>query len=258
MGAGVICIKGSTNQCVANPLLCSNKEYCVELEDKDMTWEAMQEKEGYGYACIKKNIFEQVKILTPYCNFYRSKHNMKTKPINGLDYCCYQHLICSNKNKEPGGYLFKNRPCYCIPQFRKCLIKQKAIRKVKNIADGLLPIVGSIRVCSMDETGQCDPRRKESCQKGDLIDPNVAHCRVNCRTGPLLPIEIRSCRIRRCSPQNNLRAQRVIDVPYYRESSRCDAVDKLPVKCGFKNTRCVCDGKPSYTHFTDRCRCQYW
>ena len=183
---------------------------------------------------------------------------MLTKPVNALDYCCYNHLICRRKNAVYGGYLFQSRPCYCHVEFRKCLIKQKSYRNMKNFADALTPIVESIKICSMEDSGPCDPRKPATCQKGDLISASIAHCRVNCKTGPLLPIEIRSCRIRQCVPHRHIATQRIIDVPHHRESSRCDAVKGLPVTCGFKNTRCVCDGKPDATYFTDRCRCQYW
>ena len=95
------------------------------------------------------------------------------------------------------------------------------------------------KVCSMDDSGKCNPKIPSSCEKGDLIDKEIAHCKVNCKSGPLLPIELRSCRIRKCIPPNNLKQSRIIDVPYYKESSRCDAMKGLPVECGLEQTRCV-------------------
>lgn len=259
----VTCAGGSINQCVANPTLCeSDDAFCVELEDKDSSWKSGEEVVGDGFSCIKKKVFKQLQILAPFCNFNRTDHVLTGKsfrrPGNNLDYCCYQHLVCVRRKDMIGGYLFKNRPCYCNLEFLKCLKKERKNVKLVTYADSLIQVIRHIRVCSIDDTGKCNPKNPLTCEKGDLISPSLAHCKVNCKTGPLLPIEKRACRIRKCTPPNNLKYSRVIDVPYYKESSRCDAVQGLEVTCGMEHTRCVCDGLPTDRKFTDRCRCQYW
>lgn len=255
-GMSVKCVSGSVNQCVANPTLCGPDRTCVELEDEAVLWKANTEKEGDGFACIARTVLTQLVAAAPFCDLKTNWQltDMQRIPSNAVDICCYNQLICHEK----GGHIFRRRPCYCAVEFRKCLLKMVNEQKYKNIIEGLLPAVNSIKICNMDEKGLCDPRMKGTCTKGDLISQAIAHCSVNCRTGPLLPIELRSCRIRQCIPHNNVVGTRVVDAPFHRESSRCDAVKDLPVTCGFRNTRCVCDGKPSVDHFTDRCRCQYW
>ena len=84
----------------------------------------------------------------------------------------------------------------------------------------------------MNDTGKCNPIKPVHCIKGDLICPSIAHCKINCKSGPSLPIEKRSCKIRQCTlPHNSLRV-RVIDPPQHHESSLCDPVKGLPLECG--------------------------
>jgi len=268
----VTCQGGTINHCVVNPKLCKSKEYCVELEDKDMTWERDEEKEGEGFACIAKDVAAMLPEA-PFCNFRGIRANMRTAPFDGVDKCCYHHLNCGLQDRTvdqvasgSSDYLFGNRPCYCNVEFRNCLMKVAEERKgkkedkMKAMATALVSIVDKISICSMDDSGRCDPRKPDTCNKGDLISQDMAHCKVNCKTGPLLPIEHRACRIRQCHPKNNVKegGGRIVDVTYHHESSRCDAVKGLPVRCGMKQTRCVCDGKPTTKYFTDRCRCQFW
>ena len=253
------CGGGSISHCIVNPTLCAADEKCVELEDKGMEWKRGEERVGEGFSCINKNTADDLPE-TPFCNFQREFKNMKLKPLNGVDKCCYHHLLCATQQNSIG-YLFGNKPCYCNVDFRHCLSKQTSHtnKKLRGIAKALVKIVDEIKICTMDDSGKCDPRKSESCSKGDLIDPSIAHCKVNCATGPLLPIELRSCRIRQCHPKNSKgRRGRIVDVTLHQESSRCDAVKDTPVQCGFEHTRCVCDGQPTTPFFTDRCRCQYW
>merc|ERR1712136_682742 len=65
----VTCKGGTLNQCVVNPKLCKSQEYCVELEDKDMTWERDEEKEGQGFACIAKDVARMLSAA-PFCDFW--------------------------------------------------------------------------------------------------------------------------------------------------------------------------------------------
>ena len=235
--------------------------YCVELEDRGLRWTQGKEVEGEGFACINKALFKGVKELAPYCDFNNTdipvSGSSAKRPKKGIDTCCYQYLVCVKRGDKVGGYLFKMRPCYCRELFKKCLIEEKGDRKFRPFANALIEIVDSIKECTMTD-GKCNPLQPQTCQKGDLIDPSLAHCKVNCKTGPLLPIQFRSCRIRKCKPMNDMDGKRVIDITYHKESSRCDSVPNLLISCGLHHTRCVCDGEPTIMSFTDRCRCQYW
>ena len=259
------CAGGSLNQCLVEPTLCQSKNsYCVELDDEDSSWSKGSAEVGNGFSCINKPVFHRLIKQAPYCNFNKTDHVVFPsrrgfrKPGTYLDYCCYSHLVCTKEGGQAGGYLFKNRPCYCNLLFRKCLLSLKNDFGLWKSAKSLVPIINDVKICSIDDSGKCFPLKPETCNKGDLIAPSIAHCKVNCKTGPLLSIELRSCKIRKCIPPNNLATNRVIDVPFYRESSRCEPVSGLLVDCGMKHTRCVCDGKPTTRQFTDGCRCQYW
>ena len=125
----------------------------------------------------------------------------------------------------------------------------------------LLKVLDKVSHCEMDDGQRCDPTRPWTCRKGDLIRPNLAHCKIDCSTGPLLPIYLRACAIRQCkAPFQERTVNRVVDVPRNEESSLCRPVKGLPVECGAlgTDTRCVCDGKPTGSDFTDHCRCQFW
>ena len=263
-GSYVLCAGGTVNQCTIKPDLCESiNSYCVELDDKAETkWDVGPGNEGNGFLCIDKLLFENLNREAPYCNLNMTNIVLQgvgfRVPLDGPDYCCYAHLVCVKKGDKLGGFLLKPRPCYCLSEFKKCLSSIRSNNRLKNLADSLITVLSKILDCTFDDTGKCNPKVQSSCEKGDLIDPKIAHCKINCLTGPMLPIEIRSCRIRRCTPPNNLNGARVIDVPFYLESSRCDFVENLPIECGYENTRCVCDGLPPGTAFTDGCRCQYW
>jgi len=259
----VQCKGGSVNQCHGNPRLCEEyNSYCVELDDRDTKWQLKNEIEGEGYACISKDSFDNMIGVAKYCNFNVTDHKVTgggvRRPEKGLETCCYQHLVCANNNKGLGGYLFRERPCYCNTEFKKCLMKQQDNVQYRSIANNIITILDFIKYCQMDDSGKCDPLKPGSCTKGDLIDPSIAHCRINCKTGPLLPIQLRACRTRQCTPIHALPHKRNIDITHFTESSRCDAVPKLPVSCGEHHTRCACDSQPTVDYFTDKCRCQYW
>lgn len=261
----VQCVGGSINQCLIEPTLCQSTEgYCVELDDHNVLWSKGNAEIGMGFSCLKKTTYKQLVKQAPYCDFDKTDHIVLpsdtgfVKPGTFLDYCCYSHLVCEKEGHPLGGYLFKERPCYCNTLFRKCLLDLKNDFSLWKIAEAMTFVIEDVKLCSLDDTGKCNPLKPQTCNKGDLIAPSIAQCKVNCRSGPLLDIEKRSCKIRKCIPPNNLPNNRVIDVPFYKESSRCDPVPGLFVLCGMEQTRCVCDGKPTSRYFTDGCRCQYW
>jgi len=258
------CHGGSVNQCIANPTLCLDQaSYCVEMDDtEEVVWKNKLEKIGEGFACIKKTTFDKFSNNAPFCNFNKTNHVVLpgkgfVKPGSNLDYCCYRYLICVSKGDNLGGYLFKERPCYCTAGMRKCLKDLETDYSLWEDARELLAVVDEVKICTFDDSGRCNPLTPVLCQKGDLISKVTAHCKVNCATGPLLPIEKRSCLLRKCIPPNNRYDWRVIDVTNYRESSRCEPVKNLPLDCGMKHTRCVCDGMPDDKK-SDGCRCQFW
>lgn len=259
----ISCPGGSLNHCLANPKLCEDtKGYCIELSESNHEWIVGGETVGNGFACFKKEIYDNMAVSAPYCDFDQTDHILVGKesrrPGNNLDYCCYRHLICVRRKEKLGGYFFKKRPCYCNFELKKCLQKLQSNARVGLYAQEMLSVINHVKECSMDDSGLCDPFKPVECNKGDLIDPSIATCKVNCKSGPLLPIELRSCRIRKCVPPNNRPNVRIIDVTDHRESSRCDPVKGLPLECGLHHTRCVCDGNPTVPYFTDGCRCQFW
>ena len=124
-----------------------------------------------------------------------------------------------------------------------------------------MKVLDKVSHCDMDDGKRCDPTRPRTCRKGDLIKPSLAHCKIDCSTGPLLPIYLRACAIRQCKiPYQERTATRIVDIPRNEDSSLCGPVKGLPVECGARgtDTRCVCDGKPAKSGFTDKCRCQFW
>ncbi|XP_065645956.1 uncharacterized protein LOC124811942 isoform X2 [Hydra vulgaris] len=261
-GSSLLCTDGSVNQCTISPSLCQSiNSYCVELIDTPNTqWTIGSGVEGYGFICIEKSLFNSINNLAPYCNLNITNQVIKSDfriPYDGIDYCCYAYLTCVKKGDKVGGFLLKPRPCYCLTEFKKCLLSIKIVRQ-KDFALSFFTFLNKIAGCTFDDSGKCNPQTPSTCEKGDLINPKYANCKINCLSGPLLPIEIRSCRIRKCIPPNNFIGMRILDVPNPFESSRCDSVKDLPIECGFSGTRCVCDGQPSGDVFTDGCRCQYW
>ena len=93
-----------------------------------------------------------------------------------------------------------HRPCHCNTDFRKCLQRYGKIAVCKDLAEAVLRAVNQLKNCEIRDGTACNPNNPKTCRKGDLIDPKYAHCRVNCKTGPLLPIGQRMCRIRQCKP----------------------------------------------------------
>lgn len=256
--------KPGVNQCRANPGLCVDEEnMCIELYDNNMGWSIGNEKEGDGFACISTDTVKSLKDNTHYCDVSMETFTRigGVEPRNELDLCCYRMLTCAGGESIPSkGTVFSYRPCYCNVEFRKCLLEVAHDLKYKKKAQDMIRVVDSITHCSIDDGEQCDPARPWTCKKGDLINPKIAHCVIDCKTGPLLPIWARACAIRQCRPPHHQDHLRIVDVPLIEESSICKPVEKLPVVCGNRdtNTRCVCDGKPNRADFTDRCRCQYW
>lgn len=252
------------NQCKANPSLCEDVgKLCVELSDHNPQWILGGEKDGNGFACMTSNTIEQLKLTTHYCDVTKVIFDGKlnSKPTNDIDVCCYRMLTCAGGvTLPPKGGIYSYRRCYCNVEFRKCLLSLAHNPKYKSAVREMARAVDNVTDCIMDEGRRCNPTEPETCHKGDLISPNIAHCKVDCKTGPLLPIWARACSIRQCKPPNYKTYIRVIDVPNQEESSICRPVKKLTVLCekAGTNTRCVCDGKRPSKVFTDRCRCQYW
>ncbi|XP_032219215.1 uncharacterized protein LOC116602160 isoform X2 [Nematostella vectensis] len=252
------------NHCRANPSLCEDEgKVCIELTDSYDNWSFGNEKQGEGFICMSPSTVDQLQLTTHYCDVTSAKHagKLESRPANALDTCCYRMLTCAGRESHPvNGTLFSFRHCFCNVEFRKCLLALGHNPKYKTAVKELVRGIDNVTECFMDEGKKCDPTQPKTCRKGDLISPNVAHCTVDCKTGPLLPIWARSCSIRQCKPPNHKPYLRVIDVPDHRESSICKPVLNLPVECAKRgtNTRCVCDGKPKGAGFTDRCRCQYW
>lgn len=256
--------KPGVNQCRANPGLCVDEgNMCIELYDNNLSWSIGNEKEGDGFACISTDTVKSLKDNTHYCDVSMETFTRigGVEPRHELDLCCYRMLTCAGGESIPSkGIVFSYRPCYCNVEFRKCLLEVAHDLKYKKKAQDMIRVVDSITHCSIDDGKQCDPIRPWTCKRGDLINPKIAHCVIDCKTGPLLPIWARACAIRQCKPPHHQDHLRIVDVPLTEESSICKPVEKLPVVCGNRdtNTRCVCDGKPNRADFTDRCRCQYW
>lgn len=252
------------NQCKANPGLCSEKgEVCIELYDTNVGWTIGSEQKGDGFACIPGDTVKSLMRVTHYCDISRETFNRigGVEPKNELDLCCYRMLTCAESKSIPkGGNIFSYRPCYCNVEFRKCLLAAAYEAKFKSKVEHMVEVLNSMIHCQIDDGVQCDPMRPWTCKQGDLINPRIAHCEIDCKTGPLLPIWARSCAIRQCKPPYHRDNLRIVDVPRSEESSICKPVENRAVVCGNRdtNTRCVCDGKPNQSDFTDRCRCQYW
>ena len=196
---------------------------------------------------------------TNYCALQGDLTNETKGALNYVDICCLRQLQCGND--DPNGHygnIMSHRPCYCNTEFRKCLQRYSKVAVYKDLANAVIRAVDQLKTCKIRDGSGCDPNNPKTCRKGDLIDPKYAHCRINCKTGPLLPIGQRMCSIRQCKPPNHIEGVRIIDVPTQRTSSMCEPVRKLPYLCGKSDTRCVCDGKPEGKAFTDRCRCQFW
>ena len=254
------------NHCRGNPTLCEDDaSTCVELYEKHSEWELGNEKEGHGFACVKNSTVQALKRTTYYCDistptlqFVRLRW-----PKNDLDVCCYKMFTCAASVSYPqNGNIFSYRACYCFTLFRKCLFKLNMSPIFKDKVTALLNVLDKVSHCEMDDGNRCDPTRPWTCRKGDLIKPSLAHCKIDCSTGPLLPIYLRACAIRQCKvPFQERTVIRTVDVPRSEESSLCKPVKGLAVECGAfgTDTRCVCDGKPApNSGFTDRCRCQFW
>lgn len=252
------------NQCKANPGLCLDEgKICIELYDTNVGWLIGNEQKGDGFACILAGTVKSLATVTHYCDISQETFSRigGVEPKNELDLCCYQMLTCAGGESIPKkGTIFSYRPCYCNVEFRKCLFTAAFDPKFKGNVEQMVEVLNNLAHCIIDDGVQCDPVRPWTCQKGDLINPKFAHCAIDCRTGPVLPIWARACALRQCKPPYHRENLRIIDVPRMEESSICKPVEDLPILCGNRetNTRCVCDGKPSRSDFTDRCRCQYW
>lgn len=257
--------KRGINQCKANPGLCVDEgKICIELFDDNLSWSLGDEREGYGFACFPGQAVKSLGEVTHYCDVSTETFSRTggVEPRNELDLCCYRMLTCAGGKSFPKrGNIFSYRPCYCVVEFRKCLLDVAAFDlKYKGKAEDIVKVLNRMTHCSIDDGENCDPLRSWTCNKGDLINPRIAHCVIDCKTGPLLPIWARACAIRQCKPPHHQDFLRIVDVARVEESSICKPVEKLPVVCGNRDTdtRCVCDGKPNRADFTDRCRCQYW
>ena len=256
--------KRGINQCKANPGLCVDEgKVCIELYDENPSWSLGDEQEGLGFACFPRHTVKLLADVTHYCDVSSETFTRTggVEPRNELDLCCYRMLTCAGGKSFPQkGSVFSYRPCYCNVEFRKCLLNVAFDLKYKGKAEAIVSVLNRMTHCSIDDGEKCDPLRPWTCKKGDLINPRIAHCEIDCKTGPLLPIWARACAIRQCKPPYHRDNIRIVDVPRAEESSICKPVEKLPVVCGNRDTdtRCVCDGRPNRAEFTDRCRCQYW
>lgn len=248
------------NQCATDPSLCTNDNAeCIELYDQLSHWKMGGEKSNEGYACVNVEDIKLLKRSTQYCTVSSSDNlSAKHKATNHIDACCFRHLICASEDKTVTGNIMSYRPCYCNSGFRKCLTRYQKVSVYRHIASAALNVLNQLKTCEIDEGTTCNPRQPETCRKGDFISPKVAHCRIDCKSGPLLPIGQRMCRIRQCKPPDHVEGVRIVDVPESKTSSLCVAVRSVPFLCGRGDTRCVCDGRPAALAFTDRCRCQFW
>ena len=211
-----------------------------------------------GYACVKTEDMKLLKRTTSYCSVSEENFSSAKKAVNHIDACCFRQLICGSEDKRIKGNILSYRHCYCSTELRKCLTRYRKTIAYRDLASAALRVMDQLKSCHVDEGTLCNPNKPETCSKGDFIDHKIAHCRINCKTGPLLLIGKRMCAIRQCKPANHVEGVRVIDVPNRKTSSICQAVRSLLYLCGRGDTRCVCDGKPTRMTFTDRCRCQYW
>ncbi|XP_046860249.1 uncharacterized protein LOC124453479 [Xenia sp. Carnegie-2017] len=253
------CSRG-INQCTTNPSVCldENKE-CIELHDELPSWNMEGGKHDEGYACVDVEDIKYLSRSTNFCTLKGKIANSTKNALNYVDTCCRNQLKCNKNNaKDVQGNIMSHRPCHCNVEFRKCLRRYVTISVYKDLANTVLRAINQLKNCEIRDGSACNPSKPKTCRKGDLIDPKYAHCKVNCRTGPLLPIGQRMCRIRQCKPPNYVEGVRIIDIPNHRTSSICQPVRRLRYLCGKGDTRCVCDGKPRGEIFTDRCRCQFW
>ena len=100
----------------------------------------------------------------------------------------------------------------------------------------------------------CDPRKLDTCHKGDLITESVADCK-----------RMPDSSLKMCHPINDYEFSSVVDLPDTSKNGiDCVADTSRPVTCGSpgSDTRCVCDKafdwrRPKETAF-HQCRCQYW
>ena len=216
-------------------------------------------KHDEGYACAHVEDIKFISRTTNYC-VLKGDVTQETKgALNYIDNCCLRQLKCGGDDDSGHhGNIMSHRPCHCYTEFRKCLQRYGKINIYRDLAEALFRALDQLKNCEIRDGTACDPNKPKTCRKGDLIDPKYAHCRVNCKTGPLLPIGQRMCSIRQCKPPNFVEGVRIIDVPNRASSSMCEPVRNLPYLCGRGDTRCVCDGKPQGITFTDRCRCQFW
>ncbi|KAJ7372449.1 hypothetical protein OS493_018956 [Desmophyllum pertusum] len=192
------------NQCRANPGLCVDEgKMCVELYDTNVGWMIGNEQKGDGFGCISTGTVDSLMKVTHYCDISKETFTRRggVEPKNELDLCCYRMLTCAGGESIPKkGSIFSYRPCYCNVEFRKCLLAVAYDSKFKSKVEHMVEVVNSMAYCQIDDGVQCDPVRPWTCKKGDLINPKIAHCKIDCKTGPLLPIWARACAIRQCKP----------------------------------------------------------
>ena len=101
--------------------------------------------------------------------------------------------------------------------------------------------------CNVLNTSQSD-----RCYKGDLIDESIADCE-------------KTFSVYTCDPINKYALSTTVDVPDVNAYGvNCFPVSGKPVRCGDRDTRCVCDAPVDFTSAVSRpyvvnsCRCQYW
>ena len=100
----------------------------------------------------------------------------------------------------------------------------------------------------------CDPRKLDTCYKGDLIAESIADCKKTTDSF-----------FKTCHPKNDWTFSSVVDSPDVSKNGvDCVADVSLPVTCGTlgSDTRCVCDKAFDWRRLKEtalnQCRCQYW
>ena len=103
--------------------------------------------------------------------------------------------------------------------------------------------------------------QQDKCYKGDLIDMSIAHCEPKSLEATTTWSTLK------CSPINQDVRSTSVDVPDPDAGMDCVPVSGKSVRCGDKDTRCVCDApldtigmqsnEVPRPYFLNSCRCQY-
>ena len=93
----------------------------------------------------------------------------------------------------------------------------------------------------------CDPYVAGNCRKGDWVAEDIARCKYSKSIAHPLS----------CDAQNDHYASWVVDVAV---GDRCKPLTGYLIRCGERNTRCVCSDYNPYLMLGElnECKCQYW